>query len=108
IAMARALLKSGPRGVVIDAVGRGQVPPSWMPAIRQAIDSGIFLAVCSSTLTGPTHESYEYPAALHDLVQAGAVGVNHVTARKARFRRVLSLAAHCTHKSAVCSAFDWQ
>lgn len=106
--MAQALLESGPEGVVIDAVGRGQVPPQWMPLVRQAIDSGVLVAVCSSTLHGATHESYEYPGALHELVQAGAVGVSHLSARKARIRLALSMAAHGKDKNTVFAAFRWQ
>ena len=107
-AMVQAVLQSGPDAVVIDGLGRGQVPVSWMPVLRQALDKGTVIAICSSTLHGPTHESYEYPGALHELVEAGAFGVSHLSARKARIRLALSIAARGDDLSAVAADFDWQ
>lgn len=108
IAMARAILESGPAGVMIDAVGRGQVPPQWVALVRQAIDTGMVIAVCSSTLHGATHESYDYPGALHELAQAGAFGVSHLSARKARIRLALAMAARGNDTAAMRAAFQWQ
>jgi len=93
VAMARAILSSGAAGVVIDGLGRGQVPPEWVAPLREAMHSGMVVAVCSSTLHGATAESYQYPGALHDLVAAGAIPVSHLSARKARIRLSLCMAA---------------
>lgn len=107
-AMARAVLESGPAGVVLDALGRGQVPPQWMPALHNALRSGMIVAVSSSTLHGPTHESYEYAGALHELVEAGAFSINHLSARKARIRLALAIAAHGKNASCITAALKWQ
>lgn len=106
--MARAILESGPAGAVIDGLGRGQVPPDWVPVVRKAIDAGIVVAVCSSTLHGATHQSYEYPGTLHDLENAGAIGVSHLSARKARIRLALSIAAGDKAASSIRAAFQWR
>ena len=108
VAMARAVLESGPAGAVIDGLGRGQVPPEWMSVLREAIAAGVVLAVCSSTLHGATHESYEYPGALHELAGAGAIGISHLSARKARIRLALSIAAGGKDASSILAAFQWQ
>lgn len=108
VAMAKAVLNSGPQAVVIDALGRGQVPPDWMPAIRDAIAEGMVVAVCTSTLHGGTHQSYEYPGTLYELENLGAFGVSHLSARKARIRLALSMAAGAKSVSEFRNAFTWQ
>ena len=105
--MARAMLASGPQAVVIEGLGRGQVPPDWVPLVGEAIRDGMPIAVCSSTLHGAVHESYEYPGALHELVRAGAMPVNHLSARKARIRMALAMAAYGTHPDSIRAAFEW-
>jgi len=106
-AMARAVLQSGPTAVAVDALGRGQVPPAWVPVLQEAMARGVVIAVCSSTLHGAVHESYEYPGALHELVQAGALAVSHLSARKTRIRLGLALAAG-NQFSSLADAFSWQ
>jgi len=107
-AMAAAVLESGPAGAVIDGLGRGHVPPDWMPVLRAALDSGIVLAVCSSTLHGPVHQSYEFTGSLHELETAGAIAVSHLSARKARIRLSLSIAADPGILPSIQEAFQWQ
>ena len=108
VAFAEAILASRPDGVVINALGRGQVPPQWMSPLREAIAAGIRVAVCSSTLHGPVYESYEYPGAYHELVALGVIGVNHLSARKARIRLALALAAYGSDAVSLAQAFAWQ
>jgi len=103
-----AVVASGPAGLVIDGVGRGHVPPSWMPVLRTALDKGLTVLVCSSTLHGATHQSYQFPGSLHDLEDAGAVAVSHLSARKTRIRLALLLADGIRAAGAVRQAFDWQ
>lgn len=88
----QALVDAGVRGIVIDGVGRGQVPPDWPPIVRRAVAAGTTVLVCSSTLHGPVLPCYEYPGSLHDLQQAGAIGVSGLSARKVRIRLMLALA----------------
>lgn len=86
-----AAVQSGAQGVVIDGLGRGHVPPTWMPAIRRAIDAGVTVLICSSTLHGPLHQSYDFSGSLHDLEKAGVIGISGLTARKARLRLIALL-----------------
>lgn len=107
-AMAKAVLDSGPKAVVIEGLGRGQVPLAWLPALKIALSKGMVVGICSSTLHGATHESYEYPGALHEMVEAGAIAISHLSARKARIRLALSIATHGTSLSAIKADFDWK
>lgn len=108
IVMAQAILDSGPAGVVIDGLGRGQVPPEWVAPLSDAMSAGMVVAVCSSTLHGATAESYQYPGALHDLVNAGAIAVSHLSARKARIRLSLCMAAAASGSPKFHDAFQWK
>ncbi|MDD3675571.1 asparaginase [Thauera propionica] len=107
-AFLEAVLASAPAGIVIDGVGRGHVPPDWMPVLRAAMERGLPTLICSSTLHGATHQSYQFPGSLHELEDAGAVGVRHLTARKARIRLALLLANGVSAPQAIRTAFDWQ
>ena len=107
-AMLQAVLQSRPDAVVIDGLGRGQVPMKWRPVLLEALGQGMTIAISSSTLHGPTHESYEYPGALHELVQAGALGTSHLSARKTRIRLALAMANGIKHSSTLAAVFSWQ
>lgn len=106
-AMVRAVLESGPDGVVVEGLGRGQVPPLWTPVLRDALAKGVAIGVCSNALHGPTHESYDSPGALHELVEAGAFSISHLSARKARVRLALSMTAHGKDIPSIAAAFTW-
>jgi L-asparaginase len=106
-ALLEAVIRSSPAGLVIDGLGRGQVPPGWMPPLCDAMAGGMMVAVCSSTLHGATHESYEYTGALHELVEAGALAVSHLSARKTRIRLALAMAAGARTAASAMDAFSW-
>jgi L-asparaginase len=85
-ALIRAAAKTGARGIVLDAVGRGHVPPSWVPLLRDAIAKGAAVVVASSCLVGPVAQAYEFEGSLFSLEQIGAVPAPDLSARKARMR----------------------
>lgn len=86
-----ASVQNGARGLVIDALGRGHVPPEWVAAVSRAIEAGVTVLVCTSTLHGPVYQSYAFAGSLHDLESAGAIGISGLTARKARMRLTVLL-----------------
>src|SRR5699024_10552199 len=63
--------------VVIDALGRGHVPPSWMPAVKQLCQSDRVVLICSATLMGGTYQTYEFTGSLQELEAAGAIAISH-------------------------------
>lgn len=101
-----AAILSGAKGIVIDAVGRGHVPPAWMPSIERAVAQGVPVLICTSTLHGPVFQAYEFSGSLHNLETAGAVGISGLSARKARIRLALALAAGTnTDRASLLGAF---
>lgn len=85
-ALLAAAADGGARGVVIEGVGRGHVPPDWMPAIEAALARRVVAVISSSCLHGPLAQAYEFAGSLHDLERAGVVRASGLSARKARMR----------------------
>ena len=92
-ALLECAIDNGAAGIVIDALGRGHVPPDWMPAVRDATSQGLPVLVTSSCLSGPLHQSYEFSGSLVDLCQAGVLPVSGLGARKARIALSVLLAS---------------
>lgn len=91
--------------VVINGVGRGQALESWVPLIKQASNNNKPILVCSSTLHGTNHQSYDYPASLKELEQAGAISINNLSARKARMRLIAILSNNKTDIASIKKYF---
>lgn len=99
------LLHHGKSGVVIDGLGRGHVPPQWMPIIRQLCQMNRVVLVCSATLMGGTYQTYEFTGSLQELEAAGAIAISHLSARKARLRLALLLSQGTPTVSTIRAAF---
>ncbi|KAA0010266.1 asparaginase [Billgrantia pellis] len=90
--LVESVLDGGTSGLVIDALGRGHVPPSWVDPIARACGAGVAVVVVSSCLRGPVHPTYEFSGSLADLASVGAIPVSDLSARKARLALALLLA----------------
>ncbi|MCE8016233.1 asparaginase [Halomonas sp. MCCC 1A17488] len=77
-------VEAGAAGLVIDGLGRGHVPPSWLNIIPSITQRGIPVAIVSSCPTGPVHPSYEFTGSLASLEAIGVIAVQDLSARKAR------------------------
>ncbi len=92
-ALVFASIETGAKGLVLDGVGRGHVPPQWMPAIQQAIAHKLPVVITSSCLHGPLAQAYEFEGSLFSLESLGVVPANHLSARKARMRLMAFLSS---------------
>lgn len=79
-------LERGARGVVIEGMGAGRVPPWWMLSIKKAIEEGIAVVIASRCPAGGIYDSYGYPGAYRDLSSAGVLFAHHLNGQKARVR----------------------
>lgn len=93
-ALLEAAVASGAKGLVIDAIGRGHVPPSWIEPLGAVLNAGIPVVIASSTHWGRIAEAYEYPGSLAEQVSLGALKANHLNARKARLRLMCALSCN--------------
>ncbi len=87
----RFALQEGARGIVIEGMGAGRVPPWWMPSIKEAIGKGIAVVIASRCQAGGIYDPYGYPGAYRDLSSAGVLFAHHLNGQKARIRLMVLL-----------------
>ena len=93
-ALLEAAVASGAQGLIIDAVGRGQVPPGWMEPLGVIRAAGVPVVVVSSTQWGRLAEAYEYQGSLAEQVAIGVLKASYLNARKARLRLMCALSCN--------------
>jgi L-asparaginase len=89
----RYAMEKGVKGVVIEALGGGRVPPWWMPTIHQAIDAGVVVVIASRCPSGRVWDGYGYQGAYKDLREAGVLFANGLNGQKARLKLMVVLGA---------------
>lgn len=89
----RYAVEWGRRGVVLEVLGGGRVPPWWLPTIEEAIARGVVLVVTSRCPTGRLYDLYGYAGANRDLREAGAIFADGVNGPKARIKLMAALGA---------------
>jgi len=85
-------LARGARGVVIEALGGGRVPPWWLPAIEQAVVGGVPVVIASRCPSGRVWDAYGYPGAYRTLVGLGCLFAAGLNGQKARVKLMVVLA----------------
>ncbi len=96
----RALAAAGCRGIVLEALGSGQVPPALMPAIRDAIRAGVTVVATSRCPAGGlVRDHYGLPIRVEgderDLLEAGVL-FSDLRGPKARIALAVALGAGLT------------
>jgi L-asparaginase len=84
-------VKQGDRGLVIEAMGRGNVPPDMMPGIRRAMDSGVMVVMVSRCPTGRVLGTYGYSGGGKELRDLGVIFGGDLPGQKARIKLMLAL-----------------
>jgi L-asparaginase len=79
------------RGLALVAYGRGNVPPSIMPALESAIAGGLLVTVSSRCVAGRVSARYGYEGGGLHLRKIGAVLAADLTAAKARLLQMVAL-----------------
>ncbi len=81
----------GARGVVLETLGGGRVPPWWLPTIERAVKNGVAIVITSRVGAGRTLDRYGYAGAHRDLVQAGCWFADGLNGQKARIKLMAAL-----------------
>lgn len=92
--LVEASLESGARGIVLEALGRGNVPPAVIPGLRRWVDAGRPVVVTSRSLRGRVLDTYAYPGGGHVLREMGAIFADHTTGQQARIELMLAVGVH--------------
>jgi L-asparaginase len=92
-AVLAATVATRPDAIVIEGTGGGHIPPAAMPALADALASGVPVAIASRCVSGATIEStYDVAGMGPDLTRRGAIHVGRLQGHKARLRLLVGLA----------------
>lgn len=83
----------GLAGIIIEAPGRGHVPPQIMESVYYAIDKGLHLVLTTHAEEGEVKVVYDFPGSAYDLQKAGVILGKDYSSKKARIRLAVLLAA---------------
>lgn len=84
-------INEGAKGLVIEGMGRGNVPPNMVSGIKQAIDLGIPVVLVSRCYQGRVLDSYGYPGGGKDLRNLGVILGDNLPGQKARIKLIVAL-----------------
>ena len=92
--LVEASLDTGAHGVVLEALGRGNVPPAVVPGVRRWIDAGKPVLVATRSSRGRVLDTYAYEGGGHTLREMGCIFADHLTGQQARIELMLALGVH--------------
>jgi L-asparaginase len=78
-------------GVVIEAMGVGNVPPAAFEGIKYIVEKGIPVVLVSRCPAGETLDIYGYPGAGKWLKEIGVIFTDYLNGQKARIKLIISL-----------------
>jgi len=85
-------LARGVRGIVIEGLGGGRVPPWWLPALERARAQGVAVVIASRCPAGRVWDAYGYPGARRTLADLGCLFAEGLNGQKARLKLMVVLA----------------
>lgn len=89
-ALIRSVVQAQPRGLALIAFGRGNVPPSIMPALEEAVASGVLVTVSSRCVAGRVKARYGYEGGGLHLTKIGAILAGDLSGAKARLLQMVA------------------
>lgn len=84
-------INSGYKGIVIEALGRGNVPPAMVEGIKRAIDNNIPVVLVSRCPTGRVLDTYGYEGGGKHLRELGVIFGGNLPGQKIRIKLMLAL-----------------
>jgi len=90
-ALIRASLARGARGLVLEATGCGNVPPSVLPAVRAALAERIPVVLVSRCAEGRLAPAYGYEGGGRALKEMGLIFAQELPGPKARIKLMVAL-----------------
>ncbi|MEI5907165.1 asparaginase [Bacillus spongiae] len=87
----KAIKDSGYEGLVLEALGQGNLPPSSIEGISHLIQGGIPVILVSRCFNGIAQDVYGYEGGGKDLKELGAIFSNGLNGQKARIKLLIAL-----------------
>jgi len=82
---------AGAKGIVIEALGRGNVPPTMIDGIEYAVKHNVAIVMVSRCPTGRVLDTYGYEGAGRALRNMGVILGGDLPGQKARIKLMLAL-----------------
>ena len=86
------LVSSGAKGIVLEAMGRGNIPPEAAMGVKYALENDVVVVIVSRCPTGRVLDTYGYPGGGKELRNMGAFFGGHMNGQKMRIKLMLALA----------------
>ena len=80
-------------GVVIEALGRGNLPPGTIDGIQALMNENIPIVLVSRCFNGITEDIYAYTGGGKQLKNLGVIFSNGLNGQKARIKLLIALAS---------------
>ena len=81
----------GYKGIVIEAMGRGNIPPKMYEGVKYARENNIPVVIVSRCHSGRVFDSYGYLGSGRDLRNLGCIFGGDLPGQKARIKLMLAL-----------------
>ncbi|PAF12988.1 L-asparaginase [Shouchella clausii] len=81
-------------GMVVEGVGRGQVPPNLVATLERAVANKKPIIVTTASEEGKVYPTYDYKGSAHQLEQMGVILGSDYDSKKARIKAMVMLAAN--------------
>jgi L-asparaginase len=82
---------SGSKGIVIEGMGRGNIPPKMVPGVEYAINKNVPVILVSRCLMGKVLDDYGYEGAGRELTNKGVILGDNLPGQKARIKLMVAL-----------------
>ena len=89
----QALNKPTTNGIVIEALGAGNMPPQTLPELQKLLDSNIPLVLVSRCFNGIAEPVYDYQGGGVSLAKMGIIFCRGLNGQKARIKLLVGLSA---------------
>jgi L-asparaginase len=82
---------SGSKGIVIEGMGRGNIPPKMVSGVEYALNKNIPVVLVSRCLMGKVLDDYGYEGAGRELTAKGVILGDNLPGQKARIKLMVAL-----------------
>ncbi len=86
-------IRNNYQGIVVEAMGRGNVPPVVAKKIEEALNLNLIVVITTRCVTGRVAAEYDYAGSANDLQEKGAILAGDMTSEKARLRLMTALSS---------------
>lgn len=85
------LIENGANGIVLESLGRGNIPPAMLAGVTRAIENDIPVLITSRCPMGRVLDSYGYEGGGYHLKKLGVIFTENLNSQKARIKLILVL-----------------